>query len=93
MCFCTVTSQVAKEIAKYFGLTADVIHIDAAHEYEAVIADIKAWWPRVRPGGILLGDDWNLGWQGVDKAVREFAHIVNLTVEEHNHKWLFRKPL
>jgi len=49
----------------------DGVFIDAAHEYEAVRADIMAWRPKVRPGGILAGHDFGAGWPGVDLAVTE----------------------
>src|SRR5690606_15021310 len=37
--------------------TLDFANIDACHQYPDVAADIKAWWPKVRPGGILAGHD------------------------------------
>lgn len=47
----------------------DCVFIDAYHAYEAVSADIRAWAPKVKPGGILCGHDW--GWPSVKVAVRE----------------------
>lgn len=35
-----------------------VVWIDADHTYEGCKADIAAWWPKVRVGGHLGGDDW-----------------------------------
>lgn len=49
----------------------DVIFIDAEHEYEAVSADIAAWKPLLREGGILCGHDYHELWWGVRKAVDE----------------------
>ena len=31
--------------------------MDAAHETEAVKRDLYAFWPLLKPGGVLLGDD------------------------------------
>ncbi len=35
----------------------DLVFIDADHREEAVLADIAAWRPKVRPGGTLSGHD------------------------------------
>ena len=32
--------------------------IDARHSYDAVLEDLNAWWPKIRPGGILAGHDY-----------------------------------
>lgn len=51
----------------------DFLHIDASHDYDNVLADIKAWYPKVKKGGIISGDDYEPGiWDGVVKAVNEF---------------------
>lgn len=49
----------------------DFIFIDAVHEYEACKEDIKIWYPKVRIGGILSGDDFSDSYPGVKKAVQE----------------------
>ncbi len=36
----------------------DFIYLDARHDYCAVAEDIKCYWPKVRPGGILAGHDF-----------------------------------
>lgn len=38
--------------------SVDVVYIDANHTRPQVRADIEAWWPIVRPGGILAGHDF-----------------------------------
>lgn len=48
----------------------DLVFIDADHSYEAVKADIAAWEPKVRPGGILCGHDYGV-FPGVTRAVNE----------------------
>jgi hypothetical protein len=37
----------------------DFILIDADHAFEAVAADIATYWPKVKPGGVLVGHDYS----------------------------------
>ena len=36
----------------------DWVYIDALHTYDALLRDLDAWWEKVRPGGLLAGDDY-----------------------------------
>jgi predicted O-methyltransferase YrrM len=49
--------------------SCDFVMIDAAHDYDSVMADIAAWWPKVKPGGMLAGDDYS--WPDVARAVAD----------------------
>ena len=49
----------------------DFVFIDAAHDYENVLADIHAWRPKVKPGGVLGGHDYGDQFPGVEQAVSE----------------------
>jgi glycosyltransferase involved in cell wall biosynthesis len=58
------------EAAKSFAdKSIDFVFIDAAHEYANVKADIEAWLPKLKDGGVLAGDDFE--WEGMRKAVKE----------------------
>ncbi len=74
----------------------DFAFLDADHSYEAVAADLLAWLPKVRPGGLLCGHDYRApdypSW-GVGKAVDEFAGNRSLTVElGEDDTWFIRLP-
>ena len=63
---------LSTEVANQFeDESLDTVFIDATHTYEAVKEDIKVWYPKVKKGGILAGDDYVDGWPGVIKAVKE----------------------
>ena len=49
----------------------DAVYIDVSHDYESVKADILAWGPKLRPGGILSGHDYGPHAPGVVRAVNE----------------------
>ncbi|MEQ8928086.1 MAG: class I SAM-dependent methyltransferase [Fulvivirga sp.] len=53
----------------------DWIYIDGNHLYEYVKADLENSFQKIKSGGFITGDDYNLvGWwdDGVTKAVNEF---------------------
>jgi hypothetical protein len=64
----------------------DFVYIDGNHRYEFVKADLEAFSRKVRPGGLVAGDDYGVaGWweDGVTRAVDEFvaagtASVVSL---------------
>jgi predicted O-methyltransferase YrrM len=65
----------------------DVVYIDAGHDYTSVKADIGAWLPKVRKGGIICGDDYISGWDGVIRAVDEaFGKVERIG----NQQWYVR---
>lgn len=49
----------------------DTVFIDAIHLYENVKRDINCWLPKVKKGGLLMGDDYSNQFPGVMKAVDE----------------------
>lgn len=76
----------------------DVVYIDADHKYDPVLADISAWYPKIKPGGVLCGDDYIDGSHiekfGVIPAVNDFAsqHGLKFAVTSgHNPTWIFCK--
>lgn len=55
--------------ASVWPARVDLVFIDADHSEAAVRADVLAWAPRVRPGGVLCGHDLGV-YPGVEPAVR-----------------------
>lgn len=57
-------------------LPIDFLYIDASHEFQDVLADIQAWTPHVRQGGIIAGHDMGI-FEGVEAAVRKTGCYLN----------------
>jgi predicted O-methyltransferase YrrM len=63
--------------ARVTDASLDFAYLDARHDREAVLEDLGAWWPKVRPGGVLAGHDYvdglfTAGDFGVKSAVDAF---------------------
>ena len=73
VCPLPLPSSVAAAVLKRKALLADVVYIDGSHEYADVKRDLEGYWPLVRPGGVLFGDD--VDQPQVLRAVEEmFSH-------------------
>lgn len=62
----------------------DMVFIDRRHDYPALSEDLEKWFPKVRDGGILAGDDYTTSHKaerGVRKAVDEFAAAHSLHIQ------------
>ena len=70
----------------------DFVYIDAEHTKQGCCSDLHLWWPKVRAGGIVSGDDyrfvnpkrpkrWGPPFRGVDAAVDEF--VAELGIMEY----------
>jgi predicted O-methyltransferase YrrM len=68
-----ISSFQGADVLQKYGFSADIIYIDGAHEYDAVKSDIFKYIDLLKPGGIMLGDDYN--WPGVKKAVDELGNF------------------
>jgi hypothetical protein len=69
----------------------DLVYIDGDHSLEGITLDLRCWFPKVRAGGILCGDDYtNLD---VRQAVTNLvaAHQFNLRVSPETTQWWFVK--
>ena len=66
----------------------DFVFIDADHTEEGVSADIAMWRPKVKPGGWLMGHDYNeRGFPGVVRAV---DRLVGEPLLFKDHVWATR---
>lgn len=55
----------------YVSGSLDLVFLDSSHQYKETCAEIAAWLPKVRPGGVFAGHDFTPAWPGVVRAVGE----------------------
>ena len=63
----------------FSGGSLDFVYVDTAHDYATTVAELRAYAPKVAPGGVLAGHDYSMGnWRqryryGVMEAVQVFC--------------------
>lgn len=85
-----ISSMQAAEVLEYHNIKADLIYVDASHEYDAVIQDIITYWNLLKTGGTMIGDDYMPNWPGVIKAVDELSTVFG-KAELSGVVWKFTK--
>lgn len=68
--------EAAKEFTDGFF---DWGYIDALHDCDSVFADMEAWWPKLRVGGLFSGDDYGtaIGLMG-QRWKNKYSHYAEL---------------
>jgi predicted O-methyltransferase YrrM len=66
-----IEADSVRASAEWAGPTIDLLFIDGDHVYEAVRADFEAWWPRVKPAGVVMFHDYDDRHPGVKRLVDE----------------------
>ena len=76
----------------------DWVFVDGNHHYEWVKVDLRGWWAKLKPGALLLGDDFmwggEYGWP-VRRAVLEFVAegFVDFVAAERKYYVLRKKAM
>ncbi len=83
------TASIAALWFRYYGITAELIYLDASHEEEDVYQDLCNFWEVVAEGGLLFGDDYS--WDGVRLAVERFSREEGAPITFVADKWVMRK--
>lgn len=86
-----LTSESAAVVLKRLDLRADVIHVDAAHQYEPALRDFKAYWRLLSERGVLIGDDY-LAIPSVTRAADDFAARVERPLCGAFPKFVIARP-
>lgn len=73
------------------GIAAEVVYIDGSHEPGDVAQDLALYWEVLRPGGVMLIDDYHALFPGVVGDVDEFCRRRGLALEVSGIKARIRK--
>ena len=82
--------QAVIMIADY---SLDFVFIDGDHSYAAVLSDCTNYYDKVRSGGMISGDDYNM--DGPGRAIRDFFGQKNLVINVYPGQkrfWWVEKP-
>lgn len=85
------TSDNAAVVLRRLVREVDVVYVDAAHEHDPVLQDLRSYWPMVREGGVLIGDDHKH--PPVAAAAERFAAEEGVVLHGDQRKFaMFRGP-
>jgi len=80
--FSTLLRTTFDDAKKNFGDgTVDLLHIDGLHTYDAIRHDFDNWFPKVRPGGVVLLHDTAARheefqvWKLWEELARQYPHL------------------
>lgn len=84
-------------LARLEDASLDWVYLDSSHEYEDTVQEIKLLISKVKPGGVIAGDDWQPDpdhrHHGVFRAVKEFEGRGQLSLfysSGRDHQWAAR---
>lgn len=87
------TSVNAARLLRAHQVQADLIYIDGSHEGMDPFFDIKEYWPILKRGGTMFGDDW--GFPDVKASVFRWlceAKLWSRFELVDDNFWIIRKP-
>lgn len=93
-------SDSALAASRFADGSVDFVFIDANHSLEGCLRDMRAWWPKMKPGATFAGHDYydnnpqNIPkmWPGVRDAVKTFTKETGLPVVRRGTSWVMKKP-
>lgn len=86
---CPMPSLQAARFLKSYDVHPDVVYLDASHDYEDVLADLRAWYPLTKD--VIFGDDLYT-FMDVHKALEQFCNETGITYREvGGRQWVITK--
>jgi len=72
------TSTSAAVLLKRWGVVADMIYVDGGHNYSECFSDLVHYSYVLSHWGVIVGDDFDVGFPGVVTAAQRFAFEGNM---------------
>ncbi|KAK9758109.1 hypothetical protein RND81_01G207700 [Saponaria officinalis] len=72
------------------GVLADLIEVDAGHDFHSAWSDINMAYKLLRPGGVMFGHDYFTAYdnKGVRRAVDLFAKVHGFKISSDGQHWI-----
>jgi predicted O-methyltransferase YrrM len=75
--------------AEFAAESVDLIFRNAGHDFPSVHADLLYWYPKLKPGGVLVCNNYSADYPGVAQGIDAF-HLAGQVIAPG--LWLHRKP-
>ncbi len=75
-------SQSGAQALQRLGVQADLIYIDAGHDCVSCYNDMRAYWPLLKTGGVMFGDDFT-----EEKGVRDAVILFGMPFTNTYYHW------
>ena len=87
-------SLSAARLLKIVRWRIDVVFVDSAHELGETLVELFMYWRLLRPGGLLIGDDYRF-FPAVRRDVRQFTNCSGVKPQfmgKQKNIWYMQKP-
>lgn len=86
----TLAMNPSAAAAKFELASVDLLFLDHDPDYDSVQTDLLNWYPKLKPGGYLLCDNYEPNWPGVMRAIKTVGLEGQVVA---GSLWVHRKPL
>ena len=88
-----ISSSEAVGILNYNDIKADIVYIDGAQEYSAVLNDITKYWKVLHNNGYIFGNNYCINCNSIQLAVHDFCQGVMTDKTIDDVLWIIQKPI
>lgn len=86
-----IDSDSLKAANKFTDSFFDFLYFDQLHDYKSVFEDLKHWWQKLKPGGVLGYRNYAESNGELKRAIDEFVKANNLKTEIYPGEIILKK--